>query len=357
MGRVEEKRAGCRVRRGAKQRGLRRRWSSSHRPSTCYCRRRRRFWASTSRRFSPARLRSPLPALRPQASLPSPSPPHSAPAPPSVCGARDNQQCPRVLTSLLVYRRPPTTRAAQKSSTRKRRAAASSADPSVAIPVMAASVSPGVSSAARKASRLNPSCAATSHSCSAQPHAPEAGVSRAPLLSAPRTETESSSVSAPPGVRRGGLSRFPMATSASRPERRVEQRLSGNGELSSAALAKPSRAVLGSSPQPLGLEHPKHPSRRFSRRPSTLPLPSSARTTLGDRPASQADACSRYTRWRYPVLSIVRIIPRRHTLSLAVYGLRRILELRNHGQPALGGFVLGSAEAQATAPADRKRGD
>ena len=188
-GRVEEKRAGCRVRPGAKQRGLRRRWSSSHRPSTCYCRRRRRFWASTSRRFSPARLRSPLPALRPQASLPSPSPPHSAPAPPSVCGARDNQQCPRVLTSLLVYRRPPTTRAAQKSSTRKRRAAASSADPSVAIPVMAASVSPGVSSAARKASRLNPSCAATSHSCSAQPHAPEAGVSRA-LLSAPRTETE-----------------------------------------------------------------------------------------------------------------------------------------------------------------------
>ena len=270
-GRVEEKRAGCRVRPGAKQRGLRRRWSSSHRPSTCYCRRRRRFWASTSRRFSPARLRSPLPALRPQASLPSPSPPHSAPAPPSVCGARDNQQCPRVLTSLLVYRRPPTTRAAQKSSTRKRRAAASSADPSVAIPVMAASVSPGVSSAARKASRLNPSCAATSHSCSAQPHAPEAGVSRAPLLSAPRTETESSSVSAPPGVRRSRSLALPDG--ATELEVQVgpgngessSAALLGNGELSSAALAEalaraPLSAVLGfSSPQLLGLEHLEAP--------------------------------------------------------------------------------------------------
>ena len=136
---------------------------------------------------------------------------------------------------------------------------------------MAAYVSPGVSSAARKASRLNPSCAATSHSCSAQPHAPEAGVSRAPLLSAPRTETESSSVSAPPGVRRSRSLALPDG--ATELEVQVgpgngessSAALLGNGELSSAALAEalaraPLSAVLGfSSPQLLGLEHLEAP--------------------------------------------------------------------------------------------------
>ena len=220
--------------------------------------------------LSPLQSGALAPALRPQASLPSP-PRHTRllPLHPSVCAGQPTMPPCAHLAACL----PPTAHDARssKSSTRKRRAAASSADPSVAIPVMAASVSPGVSSAARKASRLNPSCAATSHSCSAQPHAPEAGVSRAPLLSAPRTETESSSVSAPPGVRRSRSLALPDG--ATELEVQVgpgngessSAALLWNGELSSAALAEalaraPLSAVLGfSSPQLLGLEHLEAP--------------------------------------------------------------------------------------------------